>query len=456
MRVQLENIGVIKKADIELNGLTVLTGVNAVGKSFVGKSIYSVVKSIKDSNILFLEQVNTYISDRTRELYIDIRGFFREKNISTNSNSIIKIGEVEEIFESYIYKTVIDEIKDPKTINLIKKETDELIDNYLSKTKQRIDSIFAKENSLFEIDRSFGDEIISKLKNGLDDIKNLIYNPTLSDKKYIVAFDSLVTDIFKNEIVNMNSEAGKIEFYEGALHLISIVIDKNKGTEFKGTDLVLKFQDCILVESPLYINLVTLISRRYLGFLQRNTSQFPHYIDDLLKKLIIEDENNKKIATIEQINKLIKQTIGGEMFYDEEDNALKFENHLKHIIKVDNLASGIKSFSMIKLLINTGNLNKDSLLIIDEPEVHLHPQWVVEYARLIVLLVENNINVLLSTHSYYMIQSLRKFMSNIKKENLFNLYWGETIEGMTEFQNVNENMEIVFKKLVESYQKISK
>jgi len=44
MRLKFNNIGIIKEADILINGLTVLAGVNDTGKSTVGKLLYSLIK----------------------------------------------------------------------------------------------------------------------------------------------------------------------------------------------------------------------------------------------------------------------------------------------------------------------------------------------------------------------------------------------------------------------------
>ena len=46
MRLILENINKIKKADIELNGLTVIAGTNDSGKSTVGRVLFSVIKAL--------------------------------------------------------------------------------------------------------------------------------------------------------------------------------------------------------------------------------------------------------------------------------------------------------------------------------------------------------------------------------------------------------------------------
>ena len=75
-------------------------------------------------------------------------------------------------------------------------------------------------------------------------------------------------------------------------------------------------------------------------------------------------------------------------------------------IRLENLATGIKTFVLLLLLIEKGYIAKNTLLVLDEPEVHLHPKWQLEYARIIVELVKNNINILVATHSPYMIEML--------------------------------------------------
>ena len=46
MRLTLENIAKVRKADVEINGITVIAGENNTGKSTVGKALDSVFNSI--------------------------------------------------------------------------------------------------------------------------------------------------------------------------------------------------------------------------------------------------------------------------------------------------------------------------------------------------------------------------------------------------------------------------
>ena len=45
MDISLRHIGIIKNADIHVDGLTVITGKNSSGKTTVGKVAYSIVKA---------------------------------------------------------------------------------------------------------------------------------------------------------------------------------------------------------------------------------------------------------------------------------------------------------------------------------------------------------------------------------------------------------------------------
>ena len=71
-------------------------------------------------------------------------------------------------------------------------------------------------------------------------------------------------------------------------------------------------------------------------------------------------------------------------------------------------ATGIKALSILNVLYTRGLLDSKTLLIIDEPEVHLHPQWIGEYARILVLIAKRlKVRMLLTSHSPDMISALR-------------------------------------------------
>ena len=52
------------------------------------------------------------------------------------------------------------------------------------------------------------------------------------------------------------------------------------------------------------------------------------------------------------------------------------------------------------------SVGPDSLLIVEEPESHLHPAMQVEFTRQLALLVRSGIRVLITTHSEWVLEEL--------------------------------------------------
>ncbi len=115
-------------------------------------------------------------------------------------------------------------------------------------------------------------------------------------------------------------------------------------------------------------------------------------------------------------------------------------------IRSFNIATGVKSFGILQLLINSSSVNPNSLLIIDEPEVHLHPKWEVEYAKVIVELVKAGIQVLISSHSPYLIEALSKYSNSGGIQDKTKFYFGDkTADGFSTFEETIDLLPIFSK-----------
>ena len=143
--------------------------------------------------------------------------------------------------------------------------------------------------------------------------------------------------------------------------------------------------------------------------------------------------------------------------YNQSDNRLKYQiNDNAKELEISNIASGCKSFGILYILLKTGVITKDSLIILDEPENHLHPEWQIKYAEIICKMVKNGFYVLLTSHSPYMIQALRTYS---EKEDIFdkkvNFYFAskdKKLENYSRIKNVrdkNGNFDdsVIFKSL---------
>ena len=119
-------------------------------------------------------------------------------------------------------------------------------------------------------------------------------------------------------------------------------------------------------------------------------------------------------------------------------------------IKINNLSAGIKSFVVLKMLLEKGCIEKQDVLILDEPEVHLHPEWQVAYAELIVLLQrEFELSVIVTTHSPYFLDAIDLFSKKYGTRDKANFYLSEvTYSGGIQIEDVGDSVEQIYQKMV--------
>ena len=86
------------------------------------------------------------------------------------------------------------------------------------------------------------------------------------------------------------------------------------------------------------------------------------------------------------------------------------------------------------------------MLILDEPEAHLHPSWQNKFAEMIVLLVkELGVNIVLTTHSSNFVLALDAYMRKHKVQEITNFYRTEFDEnGMVDYVCVDDNIEDIY------------
>ena len=122
-------------------------------------------------------------------------------------------------------------------------------------------------------------------------------------------------------------------------------------------------------------------------------------------------------------------------------------------VRMANVSTGLKTFIIIKRLLLNGSLEDNGTLILDEPEIHLHPEWQVLFAEIIVLLQkEFNMHILLNTHSPYFIEAIEVFVDKhgVKDKSCF--YLAEKVDNEAIVNDVTDETEKIYKQLAEPFQ----
>ncbi len=136
------------------------------------------------------------------------------------------------------------------------------------------------------------------------------------------------------------------------------------------------------------------------------------------------------------INNVINETIPGVIRLKEQKTGFEYV-HEHYSLHLSNLATGTKLFAIMKTLIDKGAIDDNTILILDEPESHLHPEWQNIFAELLILLVKDvNCRILLTTHSPNFLLAIEAFMYKHSIVDKCNFY-------KTQFNNDNETVDYV-------------
>ena len=148
-----------------------------------------------------------------------------------------------------------------------------------------------------------------------------------------------------------------------------------------------------------------------------------HFLWAHLQKLILNDADGiKKPALLDEV----RSVMGGSI-REEEDAVvpkLRYVSADKEIdIPIEDAATGLKTFAYLYRLIEKGHITPETVLIIDEPEVHLHPKWVVEFARILVHLHKQvGVKILLASHDPDMVAALQSIGEKEELGERLNFY----------------------------------
>lgn len=433
MRLNITHINKIKKADIVLNGLTVIAGNNDSGKSTVGKLLFSVIKSLSNADRLSSQSQDRIMRVNSALLYAYVT--HAEKESGEKIKGVIL----------------------PSTSTAFLKDAESFANDkrWVSQLKRKLEKINIVPQQRAKIIRS------------IDQLVQLATESSNSEKMLERAFQSIIGAEFLNSICTYNTEMSEICFSEGQGKDITIQIKENKVTEFKcKTETFVK--DATLVESPLYIHLIDILA-------SAQTLGEHHYFNvagigkDVLRPLInyhIKDMAQKLDAFrfslpdnvyspfIQKAQTLTDNITGGHFYFDNAKRNMYWKKGEQNYAPV-NVASGIKAFGVLQMLLETQALDESKILIWDEPENHLHPEWQIKFASVLVELAKAGIPILISSHSPYFIQAVRYFADKLSMNDFVNYYLAkETEDELCVLEDVTDDLNRIFMKLAQPMNEI--
>ena len=412
MKLSIRNVGKLKEADVEINGITVITGENDTGKSTVGKvlwsvfnSFYKVYEQIENERIDFVnEQIYSYVKNldksdnvkkKTLDMAIDI---IQNYSIYYRNEENIKNYITEKFKENnyFVDAKVIEEL------------TGDLYVVLGIKSIEIISSI---------IEQKLSTEFHDEIKN-----KNTESQEETSVELYI-----------RNKILNFNIEEG--------INVAGEFVENLKG-DIDDFDLA---TEAVFIDNPFIIDdIENIFEQKKKNYRQHLVSKlYYNRNENTVKKMYVNEK-------LEKIYKKLNSIASGKITIKNLDVYYKDS---KMEINAKNLSTGLKTFAIIKMLLQNGTLEENGTIILDEPEIHLHPEWQLKFAELIVLLQkEFGMHILLTTHSPYFLNAIEVFSERHKIDDKCKYYVAENEGNSSIIKDVTGNTREIYRKLARPIQ----
>jgi len=393
MKFKLQNIGIIKNYELELGNLTVICGKNNTGKTYLSYSIYGFYQNIY--NKIITHNFKNFNLQNLRE------------NIIKNETYKINLKELElEIFD--LYRDLSNNYSH-KLVDIFNTNVDEF------------------NNSNFSIELPIPTNVVDlEFVMPISEDKGKIVKEKNTEFAYLYLPRT-------NKYINISE-----------LELVSE--NENK---FSASQIFFAF-----TKGRLFLLYKKLIQNVFLISAERSSLQtFQKEIDQYRSRLMFEMQKNKSISITDFSISRFSFPIEQEMnFIRDIDKTIKKNSFIKEnypeIIEYIEEMFGVKyEFLNEQLMINVGNklipqylasssvrsladlhiwlkhkASKADLLMIDEPELNLHPENQIKLARLFAKLINIGLNVWITTHSDYIVKEINNLLllSNnfSEKENL--------------------------------------
>jgi len=392
LKVEFENLGNIKKANIELGNLTIFAGANNSGKTYVNYILYALL----------------------------------DKKYALKSS---------------LYDKYIDEAKENgiSKINII-----EFLDNNYSKLKSNLEKTFARS-----LDRFFSAEdgtfknFKLTLFQDIEDIKNNILNSKISNELRIgknkVVFEATKEADDTVLTLVMQDTALPNDVYMDFLSdtMFSLLFSELNKNSFllpaERTGINLFYQELNTYRNSLINNLQKNKINPLEVLKDMMVSKYPQPIADYIEFLNNTSNLKKQKSPLKDLNDALRYKIVKGKYSINRDGSISFLPYKKYFqgnnfqAKIDlHLSSStVKTFFSLEFYLEH-MAQLGSYLIIDEPELNLHPDNQRNIARLIAQMVNRGVNVILSTHSDYIVREFNNLimLNNdfTQKKELLNKY----------------------------------
>lgn len=414
MKIHIKNIGMLDEAEFEVGDLTLICGENNTGKTYATYSLYGYLDFINnDAGYIILNIIENITQDFLNDIILQ-----DEYVIKVSSNIIQTIlvklfTDLKQIYKNSLIEILAGKEDDFNNSSFDIDIAEEMI-SYIKniengKTKEKVFNFFSYSMHL-ELLEANKEYFLFDYKKSKNHFNEKMQKDIHSKKQglLLALFHYMVTGFYPYAFILSAERTGATMFQR------ELDVNKNEIVERISRANGKNIEETVF----------NVLNARYSRYPKpvKDNIYFVRELDEVAKKTSFIKKGEKENLLYREIIDLLYQVVGGKYIVSPE--GIEFAPGAKQRITkgkllVQRASSSVRSLLMLNYYI-LHRAQRGDILMIDEPELNLHPKNQILVARLLALLVNAGIKVFITTHSDYIVRELSNciMLNNLSSEQI--------------------------------------
>jgi len=426
IRLNVENFGYVGKGEIELAPITLLIGPNNTGKSYTAMFLYASIKSLQEIIMM-------------RKGFLRFLRFMEMKDLENLLEKLVN--EYREKVQS-LTKESKNRRKNEELNRLLREFVERSIELYINKLNEELNSEGYEKLAIAAIERVFSSRITDLVRRGSSEMNanikirgrlfELSYDLKVSIPKPGIEqgmnIDLNIKLSVETDTIVKNFEEDITKYYRFAENITSKKVISKRSLHQLLFDIIFRVYRSL--EEDFGFNIRYLPASRagilhsyrtVASALIRSVPEMPirgaeipsvpGILADFLAELISLEPRAINISDeLKEISKLLEEVLEGSVELVRRSDISLSEpiyRSKEFEFPLSNVSSMIAELSPLDLYLRYGLIKKNDILIIEEPEAHLHPDKQAKLIEVLTLLAKRlGVRVIITTHSDVILNKL--------------------------------------------------